>query len=150
MGAVRRHSVDFRIQASREVLDSTGYIEIGPGRYKGKHWQPGFIFVWEDAFGFAEGILAKHVDGYDHFAMNDIHIDVGARVVADWRRAANAIADLDGASAVSLLHFDSIYRAGYEPKLRQHRKEVAAMLATLAERCEGFYKMQEWVCVLGM
>jgi len=33
-------------------------MEIGPGRYAGRHWQDGFLFVSEDAFGMAEGILA--------------------------------------------------------------------------------------------
>jgi hypothetical protein len=40
--------MDYRIRHNKAELDSTGYMEIGPGRYTGSHWQDGFIFVWED------------------------------------------------------------------------------------------------------
>ncbi|MFZ4396090.1 MAG: hypothetical protein ACOYOU_10745 [Kiritimatiellia bacterium] len=64
--------MDYQIRADSKELDPTGYMEIGPGRYNKKHWQPGFLFIWEDAFGMAEGIVTKHFPSYDHFGMNDI------------------------------------------------------------------------------
>ena len=52
--------MDYRIRRNPEELDSTGYVEIGPGEYSGHHWQKSFLFVWEDAFVHAEGIVRKH------------------------------------------------------------------------------------------
>ena len=58
--------MDYRVRRTKAELDSSGYMEIGPGQYSGKHWQDGFLFVWEDAFGMAEGIIVKHYPDYDH------------------------------------------------------------------------------------
>lgn len=61
--------MDYVIRQHPHEFDSTGYMELGPGRYAGKHWQDGFRFVWEDAFGMGEGIVARHLSEYDHFGM---------------------------------------------------------------------------------
>ena len=57
----------------------------------GKHWQDGFLFVWEDAFGMAEGIVLKHFKDYDHFEMNDIPKNVGKLITVDWKKAASTL-----------------------------------------------------------
>jgi hypothetical protein len=77
--------VDYRVRRETSELDSTGYVEIGPGKYDGTHSQDGFLFVWEDAFDMAEGIVAKHVPTYDHFSITDIPKEVGQKVIAEWR-----------------------------------------------------------------
>lgn len=38
-------AMDYRIRKTKAELDSTGFMEIGPGRYSGEHWQEGFLFV---------------------------------------------------------------------------------------------------------
>lgn len=78
-----------RTDPKAKELDSTGYMEIGPGRYNKKHWQPGFLFIWEDAFGMAEGIVTKHFPSYDHFGMNDISNKIGKEIITEWRTAAS-------------------------------------------------------------
>ena len=83
--------MDYRVRRAKSELESTGYIEIGPGKYSGEHWQDGFLFIWEDAFGMAEGILTKHFPKYDHFSMNYIPKDIGQKIVAEWRDVADRL-----------------------------------------------------------
>ena len=99
--------MDYRIRRDPAELDSTGYIEIGPGRYAGRHWQPGFLFVWEDAFGMAEGIVVRHLPEYDHFDMNDIPRAVGLTIVADWRSAAAQLPVLNEDAAHHILNLEA-------------------------------------------
>jgi hypothetical protein len=102
--------VDYRVRRESSELDSTGYVEIGPGKYAGKHWQDGFLFVWEDAFAMAEGIVAKHVPNYDHFSMTDIPKEVGRKVIAEWRAAADRLPGMSVDEARAALNLQSSYR----------------------------------------
>ena len=125
-------------------------MEIGPGRYSGKHWQDGFVFVWEDAFGMAEGILAKHLPGYDHFSMTDVPKDVGVKVITEWRSVANRLIDMSPEEARGALNLAASYRERLDSELAGHRAEIAVMLRELADACGAFYEQEEWICVLGM
>ena len=142
--------MDYAIRRNPRELDSTGYIEIGPGSYAGKHWQDGFIFVWEDAFGMAEGILSRHMPAYDHFGMNDIPRDIGLTVIADWRNAADFLGDLSPTEIHTALNLAASYHEQLESEIETHRVEIARLLRELADECEGFYRRSEWICVLGM
>ncbi len=124
-------------------------MEIGPGRYQGNHWQPGFLFVREDAFAMAEGILATHVADYDHFGLNEIPREVGTRVIADWRSAASRLGELAVQDAGEALHFDAAFRAGLEGELEGQQDGIRHLLHELADACERFYETNDWVCVLG-
>ncbi|MFO1010520.1 MAG: hypothetical protein U1F29_10700 [Planctomycetota bacterium] len=142
--------MDYRIRRSKAELDSTGFIELGPGRYSGAHWQPGFVFVWSDAFGMAEGILARHVDGYDHLDTNDVHRDVMLRVTAEWRSVALRLPTLSTAEAAAALHLERSFAEPVDAELDAHRAEITRMLLELSEACEGFCAQSDWVCVLGV
>jgi hypothetical protein len=142
--------MDYVIRRRADELDSTGYVEIGPGRYTGKHWQDGFLFVWEDAFGMAEGIVAKHLPAYDHFEMNEIPRDVGLAITAEWRDVAAKLRALSPVEAHAALNLDASYHARLNEELSSHREEIAQLLRELAEECERFYLQGDWICVLGM
>ncbi len=142
--------MDYLIRREKADLDSTGYMEVGPGRYSGKHWQPGFLFVWEDAFAMAEGILAKHFPAYDHFSMNDIPKETGLVVAEEWSRASQALISARPEGAETLLHLDAAYRTGLEKELADQRGAISAMLKELAAECRSFYETEDWVCILGM
>lgn len=148
--AVKNKRVDYLVRRDKANLDSTGYVEIGPGKYVGKHWQGGFLFIWEDAFGMAEGIVAKHVPGYDHFSMTDIPKEVGHRVIAEWRDAAARLTEMTVEEAHKTLNLQASYRARLDSEIQLHRTEIADMLRILAETCSQFYEQDEWICVLGM
>ena len=142
--------MDYRIRRESSDLDSTGYVEIGPGKYSGKHWQDGFLFVWEDAFGMAEGIVAKHVPKYDHFSMTDMPKEVGRKVIAEWREAADRLPAMTVEEAQAALNLQASYRERLDSELQSHRADVASMLRDLADACNEFYEREEWICILGI
>ena len=143
------HEIDYTIYRNSADFDSTGLFEIGPGRYSGVHWQNGFLFIWEDAFAMAEGILARHFLDYDHFAMNDIPKYPGLKVVAGWREASRLLC-ISSSDAIEILNIDEAYRNGLEPYILADREKIAEMLSKLADECESFYTSNQWICVLGM
>jgi len=142
--------MDYLIRREAADLDSTGYMEIGPGRYSGKHWQNEFLFVWEDAFEMAEGILAAYFPAYDHFSMNDIPKELGTKVIEEWQHAAMVLHRAAPAEAATLLRLVASYCTGLEIEIADHRGAISAMLKELAAECKSFYETEEWVCVLGM
>jgi hypothetical protein len=142
--------MDYAIRHHASELDSTGYMEVGPGRYDGRHWQDGFLFVWEDAFGMAEGILAKHLPEYDHFGMNDVPKAIGLAVVAEWRRVAEALPGMSADEASDALNMVATYSSRLDDEVEEHRGEIATLLRELADACERFYERGDWVCILGM
>lgn len=143
-------TMDYRVYRSTAELESTGYIELGPGRYAGKHWQPGFVFVWEHAFGMAEGILATHFPAYDHFGMNDIPKEVALRVASEWREAARRLPGSDAEERPRLLKLDASVRVGLSEEVRAHPLEISGMLRDLADAVEGFAREAAWITVLGI
>jgi hypothetical protein len=142
--------MDFRIYRKEEDIDSTGYIEIGPGKYSGKHWNEGFLFIWEDAFGMAEGIIAKHFPDYDHFSMNDLSKVTGQRIIADWREVATKMESMTPDEIHSALNLDASYRTRLDEEIVSSRDQIAEMLGKLADECNGFYQKEDWICVLGV
>jgi len=125
-------------------------MEIGPGRYNKKHWQPGFLFIWEDAFGMAEGIVTKHFPSYDHFGMNDISKKIGKEIITEWRTAASRIIDNPEADASTLLNLSASYSTSFAKEIGTHRQDIADLLARLADACEKFYRQKDCICILGM
>lgn len=142
--------MDYRVRREPSDLESTAFIEIGPGKYAGKHWQSGFLFVSEDAFGVVEAIVAEHVARYDHFAINDIPRDAGLRLIAAWRGIADRLPELSAPEAYAALHLASGYRVYHAGEVMAHQREIAGMLRELADACAGFYDREEWICILGI
>lgn len=141
---------DYAVRRSTAGLDSTGFMEIGPGRYSGVHWQDGFVFVWENAFAMAEGIMIKHFKDYDHFAMNDIPKAIGLKIIDEWRQVADVLPDANPPEATNLLNLNAAFRVNLEEIAFTDREKIADMLRTLADECTSFYDSNGWVCVLGM
>ncbi|HTF90751.1 MAG TPA: hypothetical protein VK843_20190 [Planctomycetota bacterium] len=142
--------MDYRIYRSRAELDSTNYVEVGAGKYSQKHWQEGCLFIEEEAFIRAEGILAQHFPSYDHIAFQDIPRLVGKRVIAAWRDAAARIPQLNPAEIYSLLNLDVVMLQVDPVALDRDRAAIAAMLNELADACDEFYEQDEWLRILGM
>lgn len=142
--------IDFQLKHSQAELDSTGYMELGPGKYDGSHWQAGFVFVWSDAFGIAEGIVEKHFPAYDHMGMNDIQKEVLKKIITEWRAVADRLPTLDRASIPAEMNLVAAYYSGLVVEIDSHRLEVSGLLRSLANECERFIQQNEWVCILGM
>lgn len=143
--------MDFDVRRDAASLDSTAYMEIGPGKYAGKHWQPGFIFVSEAAFQAAEGLLLKSFPAYDHFSTNDIPLTEGASIAADLRAAAQALALASSSDdAAQLLLIPQRLRLRFTSDFVGQRTQLSDMLDQLAAAFESGYRSQDHVCILGM
>lgn len=142
--------MDFQILRNRNELQSTGFMEIGPGKYGGLHWQDGFIFVWEDAFGVAEGIVERHFPAYDHLGMNDLPKDTVTKIISDWRSAADHLPNLGASDLQRELNLFSPQLAGFVREIDSQRFEIAAFFKSLAVDCENFLRQSNWVCILGI
>ena len=128
--------MDYEIRRNKAELDSTGYMEIGPGKYSGKHWQEGFIFVWEDAFGMAEGIVMKYFKEYDHFGMNDIPKEIGISISSEWLKAASNLNDASEEECQELLNLDAVYRNYMAAEVSENKQSIIEMLNELAQSFE--------------
>lgn len=142
--------MEFRLHRDKSLLSDTCFIEIGPGKYSGNHWQEGFVFVDEDAFACAEGILQHYFSDYDHFGMNDIPKATGLLIIAEWRGASKQMERLEPHEAARLLRPHDAARPGLIAEISAHRREILALLNDLADELERLYRTDEWVCVLGM
>lgn len=142
--------MNYKIYRSKNELDSTGYMEIGPGTYSGEHWQEGFLFIWEDAFGMAEGIVMKHFPKYDHLDMNDIPRNVGELIIKEWYEAASTVVSSQLNIVQEVLNLNAVYHAFMGEEIEPNRENISLMLRELAHSCEDFYKQNSWICILGV
>lgn len=142
--------MDYKLYRDPGGLESTGYMEIGPGKYAGAHWQAGFVFIWGDAFGMAEGILSKHFLRYDHCNVNDIPKETGTRIIAEWRSVAERLPNLSPYEAHKALNAQASYREYLEDEIASHRNQIATMLREVADAAEKYYQQGDWICILGM
>jgi hypothetical protein len=142
--------MDFCVKRNPAHLESTGYVEIGSGRYVGKHWQPGCVFVWEDAFGMAEGIILTHFPEYDHMSMNDIPKHAGLAIADEWCQAAASLSKMNAPEAASILNVGTVYGRSVEDELRRNHDAIARMLRELAAELRLFYQGSDWVHILGV
>lgn len=142
--------MDYEIKRKKSEIDSTDYMEIGPGKYSGEHWQDGFLFVSEDAFGMAERIVMKHFKDYDHFGMNDIPKEIGTIISSEWLRVASLLTTANQDEYQELLNLDAIYRDYMAIEVSKNKERIIKLLTELGNSFKQFYKNEEWVCILGM
>ncbi len=142
--------MDYEIRRKKSDLDSTGYMEIGPGKYSGKHWQDGFLFVCENSFGVAEGIIMKHFKDYDHYGINNIPKEEGLSISSEWLHVASALKNAGKDECQKLLNLDVVYKKYMEAEVFENRASIIKLLVELSNSFEQFYKMEEWICILGV
>ncbi len=142
--------MDYTVHRDPKSLGSTGYMEIGPGMYSGQHWQEEFLFIWEDAFSIAEGIIVKNLPEYDHFGMNDIPRIPGLMIASDLRRAACALGSAKSTEASGLLFIPDWLIAAFTADLSDRRDEMGVMLTAVADALEQAYQSKDHACILGM
>ena len=141
--------MDYRIRRSGSELDSTGYVEITPGKFTGARWRDGSLFIPEDAFTVVEGVVARYFPGYDHAAMNDIPKDLGISVVSEWREIAEWLPVMKADEVRVALNVTTWFGASFDDELTNHRADLIELLRGLADGCDEFYSRGDWLCVLG-
>lgn len=142
--------MDYKIRREKEELESTGFIEIGPGRCTGKHWQDGCLFIWEDSFGMAEGIILKHFKDYDHMSENEIPKQTMMNIIREWKTAATLISKEDLENSWKILNGHQMYAAYLKDELKENIEQIKEMLIELAAECESFCRNDKWIFVLGV
>jgi hypothetical protein len=142
--------MDYTVYRDANKLGSTGFIEIGVGNYSGRHWQEGFLFVWEDAFTIAEGIVARHHASYDHCGMNDIPRESGLAIAKDLRSAAAAVPTIDGPDAIRLLALPRWLIESFLREFPEQRFQMQALLEAIASTLEQAYVAEDYACILGV
>jgi hypothetical protein len=88
------------------------------------------LYVREDALGMAEGIVARHVPKYDHFSMADIRRDVGRKLIAEWRDAADRLPVMDVQEVYVALNLAASYRERLDAEIESHRAEMPPCCGT--------------------
>ena len=139
----------FRIHRSKAGL-GTCYIEICPGKYSGKHWQDGCVFIEEEEFLVAEGIIGKHFAEFDHFGPNDLPKDLGRTISAEWRTIASQLPQLNGRDIIEALSLNGTLMLARADLVAANGTDIARMLIELADACDQFYEREDWICILGL
>ncbi|MEI6057265.1 MAG: hypothetical protein WCR55_14565 [Lentisphaerota bacterium] len=140
----------FQVIKDKALLDGTAYIEIGAGRYKGKHFQDSFIFLDEDGFFFAEGLLYKYVKNYDHYEMNNIHKSIGLSYAHELSDIAREFLSISAIEITKRLNLKPTFESWLAKKLEEHRKEIKEMLSEVSIFILDCYRKNDWICVLGL
>lgn len=140
----------FIVHRDTKLLDSTGYIEIGPGRYSGQHWQEGFLFLAEDDFSIMKGIFLAHLPDFDHYGMNDIPRQTGLAIAHELRSVANVIMNENLHKVTTALHVNSRLLESHVQALSSHPREIQQMLLVVSTMLEQTYQTEDFVCVLGL
>lgn len=128
-------------------------MEIRPGKYPKyfrQHYQDGSIFIDEEAFTMATGILMNHYFEYNHFGPNDIPKNIGMKITTEWRDVANQLYYMSDSQVRNALNLDSLERKWIDTVIASHKVEIIDMLRELADKCDEFYDQGDWVCILGI
>jgi len=134
---------DYRVYRSKAELKGTDHIRIGPGKFSGHYWQEGFVFVDEEAFGIAEGIIRKHFPKYDPWGVTGLQRETGAEIAAEWRQAATQLKDMPLDAARVVPNLDVFPGRCYDAELVHFASEIAEMLTQLAGALDGFYRSSD-------
>ncbi len=93
---------DFRLHVDRSTMSGTQYFELLPGRYTGKHWNQQSRFVHECTFCLIEGVIEKHVPGYDHWGFVEASRTAWETVLLDLASLRAALEQREKSSRVTL------------------------------------------------
>lgn len=74
---------DYCFHTDPRALSGTQYFEFLPGPYRHQCWLPGSRFIHEYTFCLLEGIFAKHLPHYDHYAFIEVPGTQWPAVLAD-------------------------------------------------------------------
>lgn len=94
---------DYKVYRDIDGKQGSGYIEILPGNFEGKWWNPESLFILEDEFAVVGAVIGFRVPEYDHYntcttidahacwaVIRDLEALAGALAptasVADWER----------------------------------------------------------------
>jgi hypothetical protein len=80
-GVLRMRSI--RLIRNKAQLSGTCYFELLPGRYQGKCWNDGAVFLTQEAFGLIDLIIMRHEPKFDHFSFVAIQRSAWERIIPE-------------------------------------------------------------------
>jgi hypothetical protein len=141
-----------RILKDKSDLEGTAYIELLPGKYTGKCWNKGSLFLDEATFGFFEKIVARSLPEYDHYAFTEVSstrwqpIIIRLKSLAEELSAAQAPKDIP---TDVHFHFNDT-----EQRFKKNFKVNIRLLQQVATELAGWLEVtlrqQESVTILGL
>lgn len=141
-----------RLIRDRAELEGTCYFEFLPGKYRGLCWNDESVYLAEDVFGLIEPIIARHVDGFDHYSFVGIRRSTWEWIIADLERLAHQAAT--AANIGELRGNIGFISAPTEERFASHFRANADALAALARELSAWLRQQlqehECVSVLGI
>lgn len=141
---------NYLIYSDTSKLHGTDYVGVGSGRHTGKYVSKGYIFIEEDSFVVAEGIIKRHCSRYDHNEINNISRTKGSKVATDLRVAAESILACINDDILSLLEYKGDSSPKAVSEFIKQKVPISKMLVGLADYMDNSYENDEWICVLGV
>jgi hypothetical protein len=133
-------------------LEGTAFIELLPGRYNGKCWNDGSLFLDEETFGFFEDVVLKEAPDYDHYAFTEISRLKWLRIAARLRAFASELRVV--AKWQDLPHDMHFIFLGTEARfaenLEENSRALAGVATEIAAWAERVLKEQDAITVLGL
>jgi len=123
--------------------------------------QDGFLFIEEEAFFLADGIIAKHFEKYGHFGPNEIPKDIGQKITAEWEHVAALMGQMTSEEICAALNLNGAFagiwpgqaeamRADFVSEIDNHRTDIARFLLSLARAFNAFYREGDWIYIEGV
>jgi site-specific DNA-adenine methylase len=120
-------------------LKGTCYIEVLPGRYKGKSWNKESIFFTEEDFIYFEPIIANVFIKYDHYAFQEIGKDNWTEIIESLKELQKTLLDNSNEMIVKL---DELIRSYFKVSTIIYRKEYIENSNKLNELINKF---NDWI-----
>ena len=121
----------------RTELSGTCYIEVLPGRYENRCWNPQSVFFAEEHFCFIEPTIIRHCAEHDHYSFTDIDRSKWQHILADLEQFAN---EVDASS--QLPDTNGVVKLGPETRKSSPFQSEGEDVASLREMLLGFTR---WV-----
>ena len=102
--------MDYRTRRKKSGLIGTGYVEINPGKYSGKHWRNGNLFIREETLSLSTGIIVKHYIDGNRSWLNGKPKSIGMKITVEGRGVARRWINLIASQVHHALKLDILER----------------------------------------
>jgi hypothetical protein len=140
------------ILKEKSDLEGTAYIELLPGKYTGKCWNKGSLFLDEATFGFFEKIVERSLPEYDHYAFTEVSSTRWQPIIIRLKALAK---ELSSAEALEDIPTDAhFYFNDTEQRFMKDFKVNTRLLQQVATELAGWLEVtlrqHESVTILGL
>jgi hypothetical protein len=147
ISAVRRPYPDYDFKSLAE-LDDSGFVEIACGKHT-KRWKKDSIYLDEDAFVVAGGIIRKYYPKFFHYGDElDVSKVKGRKLVSDWHRASKELKEPEVDPFVAVNLDSAFFREVQGRNMKRNRARIANFLKKLADTCEGLLEKDSWFSIV--